>query len=357
MPRTLRGSCWDLTTETVQHFGGHGTRQSVRVVDAIETLIGNKSTSPQTTTVEPGPVGSSVGSSSSPGTPSSVPTLPRLEGEALENAKLSCLKSWASPEYAFQRKKGLEAFVRTVLTAFAKTNERTPDGYYDDREVNMVIEHIKPYADPKTTAFDSVIQEFGAQGGNKEYVDHLLELVKKLPPNKRPTVVRGPALTGANFDTSKNVITIDPTKVTDATAILDFITFEFQNVLQREALREATRKGGEAVAEIEYLSDQRYVESLIQINKAQEIEELVVALGVPREFLVEVTFGDALKAKKVDRPPKSTLPRQDMRQALWWWKTRRWSDDQRKQVWMAENHGEGVESSTELYEKQARAQK
>src|SRR5262249_6770622 len=143
----------------------------------------------------------------------------------------------------------------------------------------------KPYMDPETTSFENVIREFGTKGASKDYVDHLLELVKKLPANKQPTIVRGPALTGANFDTSKNVITIDPSKVSDATALLDYITFEFQNVLQRPALREATRKGGEAVAEIEYVSDQRYVESLLKINKTPKIEELVTVLGLPKEFL------------------------------------------------------------------------
>jgi hypothetical protein len=33
------------------------------------------------------------------------------------------------------------------------------------------------------------------------------------------------------------------------------------------------------------------------------------------------------------------MPEQDKRQTLWWWKMQSWSDDERREVWMIENHG------------------
>ena len=196
----------------------------------------------------------------------------------LAEAKLTCLKSWASPEYGVQRKKGLESFVRTVLEKYAKAK----DLEYDEGDVTAIIQHIRPYENPKTTEFASVIQDLGKSGASQGYVDHLLEVVNKFPPNQRPAVVRGPALTGANFDTAKNVITIDPSKVTDPTALLDYITFEIQNAVQRKSAPGGHPPRRRRGSRDRIHNRRAYVESLKQINKVGSIEELVAAWASPR---------------------------------------------------------------------------
>jgi hypothetical protein len=79
------------------------------------------------------------------------------------------------------------------------------------------------------------------------------------------------------------------------------------------------------------------------------LDALAAAVGLPTDLLVPADYGDCKTAKTVPLPARDALPEQDKRQTLWWWKTQAWTDEQRKEIWMIENHGEGVGSSTELY--------
>jgi len=48
-------------------------------------------------------------------------------------------------------------------------------------------------------------------------------------------------------------------------------------------------------------------------------------------------------------PDKSVLPDQAARQALWFFKTKGWSESERKSMWGQAPHGEGLASSAAIY--------
>jgi len=276
--------------------------------------------------------------------------------EILEEVKLTCLKSWASASQAM-RNQGIQKFAESAVQGVSRGKGGLK---YDNKDIEAVVDYIKPYKDPATFEFGNVIGNLGVKGTkdkrSKAYAEHLIKVLKTktFPQGKPPTVVYGPTLTGANYDSKKHVITIDPSK--DPGDALDFVLFEIENAVQGKEMREALnikdgKTRGEAVAELEFVTDLRYVESLKTIYNAHNIEELVVALEIPPELLVAADYQSALQKKEVPMPDKSTLPRQDMRQALWYWKTKGWSDEEKKRVWMASKHGEGVEGTADLYGK------
>lgn len=172
----------------------------------------------------------------------------------------------------------------------------------------------------------------------------------KWPQEKPPAVIFGRAgATNADYDAMKHVVTLDPWKLTTWTECLDALTFECQNALQRPEMKTALRAGGGAVASVEYESDKMYIEALKRVNKAKDIDHLVEILEIPEDFLKQADYEKCAKAGRVERPSRIDLPEQEKRQALWWYVTQHWNDEQRMQVWIAEAHGEGVVSSELLY--------
>jgi len=267
----------------------------------------------------------------------------KLDGPDLEKAKGICLRNMATSEpfYANKFKKG------GVRAALEKKHE------VDDEDVRDLDTYLESHrqAHPKTD-FDSVVAELAAGTARTDNVQFLSGLAWG---GRKPAIVFGPTLTTGFFDTTFNVITLDPVKNATADELLDTLTFECQNALQRSKLSSAQKKEekerGRAVAEVEFESDRMYTQALLQINQASDFDQLVQKLAVPAKYLKEADYATSLQNKKVERPDRSEFPAQDKRQALWWWKTKGWNDDQRKQVWIAENHGDDVGATEEIYAK------
>ena len=268
----------------------------------------------------------------------------KMPFKKIREAAYKCLRSWVSPVISkWSKNQGLKFIVSGVLRG---TGEQ-----HDNEDVDAIIKFINSYekeiAKISPTEFDPFIDALGAYGGNKNYVVYLRRM--QWPKDKKPSVVFGRAVTTAFYDFNKHVITLDPWKLNTWTQMLDALTFECQNAIQRNILKETSKKGGVALAETEYESDKMYVNALLRINEAKDLNELVNILKIPKAFLKPADFETSLSNKKVERPDRNNLPEQNKRQALWWWKTQSWPDRQRKKLWILENHGEGVASSVELY--------
>lgn len=270
-----------------------------------------------------------------------------LAGKDLENAVAISVRYSHSPEPGY--KKYAAPYKKANIAALMKLKKIDCD---DDDLAAIEAALTKYDQDRPATDFDSVVDALTASATQQGYAP-VLKAMTFHP--RRPKVVFGPTLTTGFFERITNTITLDPEKNSTADALLDTLLFEANNAVQRAALTEAQTaerfeaNRGLAVAAVEYVTDKRYVEGLMAVHGVQTIDALVAALGIPQEYLVEADYETAKDSHKVDRPDRSALAEQDKRQALWWWKTRNWTDEQRKEVWIAENHGEGVGSSEAVY--------
>jgi hypothetical protein len=268
----------------------------------------------------------------------------KLEFKVIRELAYKSLRAWVSPGISkWTKNQGLEFVVAGILRGAGKD--------YDKEDTQAIVDFVNGYQNDilkiAPSGFDSFIEKLGSYGGATKYIKYLESI--EWPKNLKPSIVFGRAVTTAFYDSARHVITLDPWKLNTWTEILDSMTFECQNALQREEIREALRKGGKETAEVEYESDKHYVEALYQINNVEGINALVTALAIPKRFLVEANYDLSKRNCKVDRPDRSQLPEQNKRQALWWWMTKSWTEKQRQDVWILENHGEGVKSSVELY--------
>jgi hypothetical protein len=269
-----------------------------------------------------------------------------LSSAQTEQAGEKALRAWLSPELLnFTKKQGLPNAVRGVLKGFVE------QGNFDEEDVANVTKLVDDYqgtiAIASPPAFDAFVEKLGADGGKAEYV----EFLKGMDFGKtKPAVVFGHAVTTAFYDAARHVVVLDPWKLTTATAMLDSLTFECQNALQRVELKAGLKDTtGAKTAAVEYESDKKYVEALKSIHKASSLDALAKAVGLPTDVLTPADYSVCKAAKTVALPGRDVMPEQDKRQTLWWWKTQSWSDEERREVWMIENHGEGVGSSVELY--------
>jgi hypothetical protein len=201
--------------------------------------------------------------------------------------------------------------------------------------------------------FDQVMRNLASLGGKPEYVERLLA-VTDWPAGQKPRIVGHPSVTtGANYDRANHLIKISPA-LRDPTAALDFISFECENARRRTGFAVAQKTGAREVAELEFQSDTAYAEGLKPVYRAANWAELVEKLAVPVPLRQPQVF-DASKSyteNVVKMPDKSALPSQAQRQALWYFKTEAWTQEQRREVWIASSHGEGLGSSEALYGKQ-----
>lgn len=177
-----------------------------------------------------------------------------------------------------------------------------------------------------------------------------LQEMKGYVGGRKPAVIMGSAVTTGYFSTIHNVITLDPSKMPTTDEQLDTLLFESQNALNRSALTRAKQQGGgHRTANVEFESDRMYLEGLLAIHKCADVIELVATLKIDEGLLEDADYASCLVAKKVPMPGRDAMPAQNERQALWWYKARSWSPEQRKAVWIKENHGEGVGASEDLY--------
>ena len=272
----------------------------------------------------------------------------KLAGAALTDASSVCLRMTRSPEkfyaarYGAASGKSLAARVETILT-LKKID-------HDGEDTQAIVDELTAYAvDHPASDFATVVAALDATAAQHNYATVIgaLDWGGKSPP----AIVFGPTLTTGFYDRILHVVTVDPVKNASADAKLDTLLFELQNALQRSAFGEAARQEdrGAMTAQVEYGSDKRYVEALLRVYGAANVGELVTALAIDAKYLVEADYDSCWAAGTVALPPRSEMPEQNKRQAVWWWKTRNWTEEQRKKMWVKENHGEGVASSEVLY--------
>lgn len=200
----------------------------------------------------------------------------------------------------------------------------------------------------KVTSYDQVVESLAKKAKDKNLAKKYMEQLKGIKFGKqKPAVVLGPASTTGHFNSVYNVITLDASKMPTADEQLDTLLFESQNAKQKGELykaKQSKRKG--ATAKVEYDTDRMYVEGLKAIHGCKDYAALVAQLGIPEKLLEFATYK---KNTEVPMPKPSVLSSQDERQALWWYKTSKWSDEQRKAIWMFSKHGIGMGSTYETY--------
>lgn len=191
--------------------------------------------------------------------------------------------------------------MRAVLKGFVE------QGNFDEEDVTNVTKLVEDYqgtiAIASPPAFDSFVDKLGADGGKAEYV----EFLKGMDFGKtKPAVVFGHAVTTAFYDAARHVIVLDPWKLTSATAMLDSLTFECQNALQRVDLKAGLKDTtGAKTAAVEYESDKKYVEALKSIHKASSLDALAKAVGLPTDVLTPADYS-VCKAAKTSRSRAGT---------------------------------------------------
>ena len=281
------------------------------------------------------------------GTPEGMKLEPITE---VESIKEDFFLAYVSPEPGFTKfsHKSVEEFCK----AFAKYRKYL----WDEDHGKQLVDHVQQRLDENPVrGFNEVVKSLAKKSKNTETRDgyeKYLTTVSGFFGGRRSPIVFGKTLTSGNFNSIYNVITLDPDMLPEAEQQLDTLTFETQNARQKSALTAAKQKtnSGEEIAAVEYVSDKKYVnEALMQIHGVSTLDALVEKLKIPPTMLVEVAFTEAEEKGGITLPPKSELPEQAARQALWWWKTKGWSDSQRKQMWGKAPHGHGVESSEKLY--------
>ena len=139
----------------------------------------------------------------------------------------------------------------------------------------------------------------------------------------------------------------------------DTLLFETGNARRKDAYTKldkakmAAAKKGYEKAEIEYGVDVEYIDGLMRIYKANSLDSLVEKLAIDKKYLVKQDLSAVEKKSKppyVDLPPSSEMPTQSQRQALWFWKTSEWTLEQRRHIWVIENHTNlGMGASDKTY--------
>jgi hypothetical protein len=200
--------------------------------------------------------------------------------------------------------------------------------------------------------FDEVMTRLAVLGGKAEYVAHLRAITDWSAG--KPRIVGNPSVTtGANYDSANHLIKVSPT-IRDPTEALDYITFECENARRAVSFKQAQKEGARAVAELEFQSDKAYVEGLMRVYAAANWAQLVDKLNVPASMCQTQAYDTGKRPAEnvVAMPDKNQLASQAQRQALWYFKTQAWSEEQRKDVWINSKHGEGLGTSEQLYQQQ-----
>ncbi len=258
--------------------------------------------------------------------------------------------AWVSPDPIFvkMQKAGLATFVEE-LCKHKKLQWTAEAGQELTAHINTRVTQNPDWA------FDTVVTKLVSQAVDKErakeYGRYLLTEATFKSGKKKPAIIFVPATTTGFFNTVLNVVSLDPVKLATADQMLDTLSFETQNARQRSELAAAKVKGGGAhTAAVEYESDRKYVyEALMSVHKVKTIEALVASLKIASPYLVPADYAQTKVAGGVALPDKSVLPDQAARQALWFFKTKGWSESERKSMWGQAPHGEGLASSAAIY--------
>jgi hypothetical protein len=306
----------------------------------------------------------------------------KLTGPALEEAKTYGLRAMASALPVFANARGKESQLRGKVHALLKikfgvTNWKTQ---IDMDDVDNVTQHVANYVgNHPVMDYDAVVTSLAA-GATPRAASHIqyLRAIADWPilgagpglkaPFK-PGILFGHTESGGLFARSHHVITLDETLSTDEQIIA--LTFEVQNARNRERFMDAQRHAasatkemkdeariaavqGLATAAVEYQANKDYIAALKRIYRATDIDALVQVLRIPQQFMQARASYEACKAdRQVPMPPRGTGPNElageENRQALWWWKTRDWTDEQRQYIWGATAHAPGMAASVATY--------
>ena len=281
---------------------------------------------------------------------------PNLAPPQFDAVKNHAMNRMANKFTALKPGADLSAWSASVIEHWAMENSPIgkPIGFNQDDVAQLVSWMTTEYLTWWDHArFDEVMTLLEGLGGKPEYVARL-RAINDWPGGLKPRIVAHPSvITGANYDRGGHLIKVSPT-LRDPTVVLDFIMFECENARRQKAFATAQKTGARAVAELEFQSDTAYAEGLKTVYRAADWTELVANLNVPIPMRLPQAFdtGKSSTENNVTMPDKSQLSSQAQRQALWYFKTEAWTNEQRRDVWIASAHGEGLGSSEEIYGKQ-----
>jgi hypothetical protein len=220
---------------------------------------------------------------------------------------------------------------------------------YDQDDI-QAIESLVAAHPPSTlpASFDAAVDFLDQNAVQKGYA----RVLKGLPLTPKPGVMIGPCPSVGFYDAQYHVIVLDPSKNPTPDELLDTLLFESYNAVRRPQYKAEMNKGGEATAKVEFKTDEAYVNALVGIYGATSLRDLVTrGFGIDAEHLGQADFATAKEEGGVRLPDKSKLGRQSHRQALWWWKTQDWDEQQRRQLWGEAPHAPGMAASTATYAK------
>jgi len=196
--------------------------------------------------------------------------------------------------------------------------------------------------------YDEFVKDLVKRSKNQEFAKGMGELLLKSPPKFKgtsPNVAYGDADSVGYYNNKYHVIVLDPKKNPTADALLDTLAFETGNANRKEDFD----KGG-SKTEVEFGTMKSYIDMLMKAAKVKDIDGLVEALKIPKEYLKEA---NAKKVLSMDTPaldmPK--ISEQKIRSALAWWKMKKWSEEERKQYFGQSAHAEGMEATNKEYKK------
>lgn len=288
------------------------------------------------------------------------PTKEKKEAPPTKELKHKIAREWISQEMPFSRYARLALQQQDPFTAFVISACEYHKYECSEEAITEIANHIRMILPDRTkTFFEPFVANLVARAKNKETASKIQQFLKEEIPSrttKTLSIFLGPTESVGFYDTTLHTITLDPVKNPDADALLDTLSFEIQNAVSRTKLALANKtedkvERGKKVVDVEFDSDDKYVKSLITIHGANDIDDLVRnKLQVPSQFLVKAVYKSVKEGTgKVEMPDRSVLPRQNAREALWFWKTAEWTPEQRKEIWGGTEHAEGMGASTSAY--------
>lgn len=265
-----------------------------------------------------------------------------LDDSEMAKFQQDALVGYVSPDSYFQKLGALRDIGEFVANFLQKQRRTAKSG-----QVVAIVKDITAYVREVPTDFYKFVGWLSRQTKSPGKSETLMETTDF--PLGAPAIVIGRAKQGTGqIVQAANVIVLDRIGNPNAEELLDTLLFETQNARNLARLREARTnqsRAGILTAEIEYDTTAKYVEALQRSHRAKDIGHLAELVGIPRELLVDQDERTAL----VEIPKESQLPRQEQRTVLFFFKTRRWDDRQRREAFGRSAHSEGAASTAAGY--------
>jgi hypothetical protein len=240
----------------------------------------------------------------------------------------------------------LQRVARIRILRLPKEERGVENVDWDQADVDAVIAEVKQYRLGEYTEFYKVIGTLEKVTGEpgKKYCDQLKSIKWHPDPIVKweaPAIVFGPTPSKGFYDSSTRTIQVDLDKHENDLAVLDTILYESINAMR--------------IAECELAMEEfhEYGTDLVYIDKLKEIygvglSQLCIKLGVTQYMSIPDEY-TCVKQGFVPMPTTAEVGRQSARQALWFWKTEGWSEDNKKMLYGASPHAPGMKSTDETY--------